>query len=254
MIIYRIYKKIYNFFFKKNADLKSFRKQFEQFVALDKNHRLSTKEEDWYPCLNDKTETTGFDAHYIYHPAWAARIVRDLQPKKHIDISSTLTFCSILSAFTKTEFYDYRPAALKLDNLLTAKADLTNLHFETNSIESVSCMHTVEHIGLGRYGDPLDPEGDLKAIAELKRVVKPGGTLLFVIPVGKPKVMFNAHRIYDAKNTVKLFDGFTLKNFALIQDDGSFENEASIHQSSDQTYGCGCFWFVKNVNLQSTNL
>ncbi|NDC42314.1 MAG: DUF268 domain-containing protein, partial [Chitinophagia bacterium] len=56
------------------------------------------------------------------------------------------------------------------------------LPFESDSIPSLSCMHTIEHVGLGRYGDQLDPQGDLKAIAELKRVVQPGGDLLFVTP------------------------------------------------------------------------
>ena len=81
-------------------------------------------------------------------------------------------------------------------------ADLTQLHFESESIESLSCLHTVEHIGLGRYGDPIDYDGDLKAIRELKRVVVKGGSILFVVPVGKPKIIFNAHRIYSYEQII----------------------------------------------------
>jgi len=47
-------------------------------------------------------------------------------------------------------------------------------------------MNVVEHVGLGRYGEPLDPEGDIKAMRELRRVLAPGGSLLFVVPVGRP--------------------------------------------------------------------
>lgn len=141
-----------------------FQKDLVLFNKLGIDYGIQVKNEDLFPCLNDNTEYTGFDAHYIYHPAWAARIVKQISPSIHIDISSTLHFCSILSAFIPVKFYDYRPAILDLDNLNSLKADLMNLPFEDNSIESISCMHTVEHIGLGRYGDPLDPMGDIKAI------------------------------------------------------------------------------------------
>ncbi len=232
-------------FRKNDLNIKRYENDFNNFSKLDITKRLPLHWKDNYPCLDDNTSNTNFDAHYIYHPAWAARILRDLKPNKHIDISSTLHFCSILSAFIPVEFYDYRPANLKLDNLYTGKADLTNLHFADNSIESLSCMHTVEHIGLGRYGDPIDPEGDLKAINELRRVCAIGGSLLFVVPVGKPKIQFNAHRIYDPQMIIHYFDGFKLQNFSLIKDDASFINSASFEIAQNQGYGCGCFWFVK---------
>jgi SAM-dependent methyltransferase len=222
-----------------------FQDQFKAFLALDKTHTLPVLKSDQKACLNENTENTEFDAHYIYHPAWAARLVKKINPEKHIDISSTLHFCSILSAFIPTEFYDYRPAELNLDNLYSGKADLTHLQFATNSIESLSCMHTVEHIGLGRYGDPLDPEGDIKAINELKRVVKPGGSILFVTPVGRPRIMFNAHRIYDPSMIAEFFNGFELRQFSLVKDNQTFEYDASLKSGLEQQYGCGCFWFVK---------
>ncbi len=119
-----------------------------------------------HPCLNDWTSTTGFDSHYIYHPAWAARILAVQKPEKHIDISSSLAFISIVSAFIPVDFYDYRQAILQLGNLQSKKGDLLNLPFEDKTVHSLSCMHVVEHIGLERYGDPIDPCGDLKAISE----------------------------------------------------------------------------------------
>ncbi|MBL0358839.1 MAG: DUF268 domain-containing protein [Chitinophagaceae bacterium] len=234
-----------NWLQKKQQAMKTFK---EEFTVFKKNStgRFEIKWENVRPYLDDKTATTGFDAHYIYHPAWAARIVKQINPAVHIDISSTLHFCTQLSAFIPVEFYDYRPAILNLDNLKSERADLTNLFFESNSVESISCMHTVEHIGLGRYGDPIDADGDLKAIAELKRVVKPGGSFLFVVPVGKPVVIFNAHRIYDAKAIVELFNGFSLKDFSLVKDNADFINNADLSEAALQEYGCGCFWFVKD--------
>lgn len=234
-----------NWMRRKQKQMKAFKEEFNLF----KKNSSGRFEIDWKnakPYLDDSTATTGFDAHYVYHPAWAARIVKKINPSVHIDISSTLHFCAQLSAFIPVEFYDYRPALLNLDNLKSERAELTNLFFKSNSVESLSCMHTVEHIGLGRYGDVIDPEGDLKAITELKRVVKPGGSFLFVVPVGKPVVVFNAHRIYDAKVVTQLFSGFSLKDFSLIKDNNEFVNNADITEAALQEYGCGCFWFVKD--------
>jgi SAM-dependent methyltransferase len=222
-----------------------FQHQLKTFTAMGGEKRFSLKEEDQWLCLDDATTQTGFDHHYIYHPAWAARIVKQINPQKHIDISSALAFCSIVSAFIPVEFYDYRPAPLTLSNLKSGEADLCKLFFETESVESISCMHTIEHVGLGRYGDPIDPDGDVKAINELKRVVKKNGHLIFVTPVGAPRIQFNAHRIYSYEMVMELFAGFELKDFSLVLDNGDFLSPSNPELVKQQRYGCGCFWFSK---------
>src|SRR4051794_15000052 len=100
----------------------NFEEQLKTFTAMGGDKRFSLKEEDQWQCLDDATSQTGFDHHYIYHPAWAARIVKQINPKTHTDISSALSFCSIVSAFVPVEFYDYRPAPLTLSNLKNGKA------------------------------------------------------------------------------------------------------------------------------------
>jgi len=223
----------------------NFTKQLEEFKAKDTQKRFTIKDVDLQPVLHEATATTAFDAHYVYHPAWAARVVQKISPAKHIDISSSLHFCSIVSAFVPTEFYDYRPAILNLNNLLSGKADLNKLDFPDNSIESLSCMHTIEHIGLGRYGDALDPDGDIKAIQELQRVVQKGGNLILVTPVGKSRIQFNAHRIYSYEMINDLFNEFELVNFSLVLDNGDFVSPAFPALVAEQRYGCGCFWYQK---------
>lgn len=218
------------------------------FKKADTNKRFKISPVDFYPQLRDKTLQTGFDRHYVYHTAWAARKVQEINPIKHVDISSSLYFGAIVSAFVPVDFYDYRPANLKLSDLQSKKGDLHNLPFESGSVQSISCLHTIEHIGLGRYGDPIDPEGDLKAIKELKRVTTHGGNLLFVTPVGKPKIEYNAHRIYSYEQIISYFDGFILKEFSLIlekEKDGGLIVNADPKLVEKEDYACGCFWFVK---------
>lgn len=229
----------------------NFLREFQEFRRQSRNRSdLQVVWHDRYPCLNDNTGNTGFDRHYVFHTAWAARIIWQNRPQKHVDVSSSLYFSSILSASLPIEFYDYRPASLGLDNLRSERADLLRLPFEDGSIQSLSCMHVVEHIGLGRYGDALDSHGDLRAIAELKRVVAPMGDLLLVVPVGRPRVMFNAHRIYSYEQILSYFSELVLKEFALIPDDeatGGLMRHANSDLVKDQVYACGCFWFQKSA-------
>ena len=225
-----------------------FRRQFTEFARLPGADRFTKDWSDRLPRLGEDTATTPFDRHYVYHPAWAARILHKLAPRVHVDIGSSLYFVSIVSAFVRTEFYDYRPAELAIDGLRTASADLTALAFEDRSIESLSCMHVVEHIGLGRYGDRLDPNGDAWAMSELQRVVAPGGSLLFVVPVGRPRLRFNAHRIYSLEQIRARFPELSLVEFALIRERGSegWIAGATPEQVDAEEYGCGCFWFQRS--------
>ncbi|MGP8321843.1 MAG: DUF268 domain-containing protein [Methanosarcinaceae archaeon] len=255
------------------SSLKRYTLFLKDFVTFKHQHSKQKKRHSllWknrYPCLHDNTKQTYFDRHYVYHTAWAARIVAKIKPKIHHDISSSLYFSSIVSAFIPVNFYDYRPAKLlvrhslkgddvDLSNLSSAHADLMKLPFASQSVHSLSCMHVVEHIGLGRYGDPINPEGDLQAMHELQRVVAPEGSLIFVVPIGKPKIMFNAHRVYSYDEIISNFSELTLQEFALIPDDPSTPNgyaaagseklgiviDAKIDFVNEQNYGCGCFWF-----------
>ncbi len=224
---------------------------YNKFTEKDKNNHCPIDLFHVYPCLDDKTEKTAFEKQYVYHAAWATRTVRNINPDKHTDFGSILYFGTILSAFIPVDFYDYRPANLELSGLNSKFGDLTNLEIESNSLQSVSCMHTLEHVGLGRYGDPIDPDGDLKAIDNLKRVVAVGGSLLVVVPMGKKQfTQFNAHRIYEYNKFIKYFDGFEMVEFSYIpqtDDRGGIILNAKSDIVANDTLGCGCFWFRKTI-------
>lgn len=227
-----------------------FKRQFREFAELTvaTENRFSLEWKDRFPCLGDDTDSTPIDRHYVYHTAWAARVLAKARPRDHVDISSYIFFSAMMSAFFPVRFFDYRPVDLGLENLATEFADLLQLPFASGSLESLSCMHVVEHVGLGRYGDPLDPDGDRKAMAELARVLAPGGCLLLVVPIGRPKIEFNAHRIYEYEQVVRYLDGLAVEEFALVPDgpdQGGLIRGASPELANRQNYGCGCFLFRK---------
>lgn len=216
--------------------------EYQKFVQMTKDDRFQI-----VPVRYLKDTDKLIDGQYVFHTAWAARILAETRPEKHVDFSSSEYFNAITSSFVPIDSYNFKPHHFGLDNLQTLKADLTNLDFEDNSLPSVSCMHVIEHIGLGRYGEVIDPEGDLKAIKELKRVI--GGDLLFVVPLsGAPRVIFNAHRIYSYKQIIGYFDGLKLIEFSLIPDGTrSIIKNATEEMANKQFYGCGCFWFRKEM-------
>jgi len=257
MKIFHYIVRLKNRFFKRKAfpSLKGlYQQQFKRLSdqAQQTNKRFTLDKKDVQLYVKDATNQTHFDRHYIYHPAWATRIIVAAKTTLHVDISSTLHFCSMLSAIVPVRFYDYRPAALVLSGLTCDAADLTALPFEDHSIPSLSCMHTVEHIGLGRYGDPIDYDGDLKAMKELARVLAVGGNLLFVVPVGHISVIhFNGHRVYHPDAVMSVFkeEGLELNEFVLIPEDahdGGLVKNPGTELIEKQTYACGCFWYTKS--------
>lgn len=197
--------------------------------------------------LANRSAETPFDRHYVYHTAWALRRLLEHCPAAHVDVSSSLYFVALGSAAIPMTHFDYRPPRLTLSNLDCRSGDLLALPLESGSVRSLSCMHVLEHVGLGRYGDPLDPLGDVKGARELARVLAPGGRLYFVVPVGRPRVCFNGHRIYDFAAVRALFASLTLDEWSLVPDDaapGLIANPPPPLVDAQQ-YGCGCFVFRK---------
>jgi hypothetical protein len=211
--------------------------------------KKSKKKIEFKPMFFDFKYKEPFDPHYLYHTSWAARKIMQIQPKLHYDFGSDLRFITIFSSVIKIQYFNLSVSNIKLDNLSFQIADLTNLHeIKNNSLDSVSCMHVIEHVGLGRYGDKVDLDGDLKAFNELKRIVSVDGNLLIVVPLGKPKVVYNAHRIYSYQEIIDLMTNFKLVEFSLIQDD-AYENGMTLNANYNivqkNDYACGCFWFKK---------
>jgi SAM-dependent methyltransferase len=197
------------------------------------------------PCLGDWVAHTPFDAHYFYQGAWLARKVAADKPQRHVDIGSSVMTIGVLSGFVETEFVDFRPLQANLSGLHPRAGNILALSYADNALASLSCLHVIEHIGLGRYGDDIDPEGSRKAARELQRVLRGGGSLYLSLPVGRERVCFNAHRVHHPASVLQMFDGLQLADFSCVDDGGQLHEHVQPDFAAAFDYGCGLFHFRK---------
>jgi len=157
-------------------------------------------------------------------------------------------FVAHLLPFCEVTYVDLRPLPVEVPGLRVKQGSLLALPFEDASIPSLSCLHVLEHLGLGRYGDPVDPQGFLRGASELARVLAPGGHLLLGTPVGRERLCFDAHRVFDPATIVSAFADLALTEFSLITDTGDMIHaDASFDDARTCTYGCGLFVFQRAV-------
>lgn len=197
------------------------------------------------------------DRHYFLQDIYVAKKIIQKQPNEHYDIGSRVDgfIAHLLSGLNaKITIIDIRPLPIKVSNLKFIQANATNLDgIKDNSIESLSSLHAVEHFGLGRYGDPVDPDACFKAMESLQRVVKQNGVLYFSVPIGKADaIYFNAHRTFKPKTILEVFSNMELKEFSYIHnyEIKTFRGEKARMMIENDTisvanYDCGIFTFIK---------
>jgi hypothetical protein len=175
------------------------------------------------PILTEWDESSGSLGGYFHQDQRVARWIHEATPKRHVDVGSRLDgFIGSLSVFREVEVIDIRPQPKPVTNVRFHQLDLmAELPPEWIACtDSLSCLHTIEHFGLGRYGDPLDPEGHLKGLAQLKRMVIPGGVFYLSTQIGRERIEFNAHRVFAAETLLGWFsDGWTIERCAVIDDE-----------------------------------
>jgi SAM-dependent methyltransferase len=193
------------------------------------------------PQLFDRTETTPTDPHYTHQDAWAAKAIYDARPAHHVDVGSRISFVVGLTPFVPVTFVDLRPLEVEIPRLDVRAGTVLDLPFPDRSVESLSCLHVAEHIGLGRYGDPLDPEGTRKAASELARVLAPGGRLYFSVPVGEPRTEFNAHRVHHPEEVPGMFPRLRLESFSGVDDSGRWRHDLNPRDLAASRWACGFY-------------
>lgn len=193
-----------------------------------------------YPCIGDDTGQTPIEPIYFYQDAWAFERIVQRKPEAHVDVGSHHKFVAFLSKVVPVTMVDIRPLSLPLESLQFRQGSIVDLPFADRSVLSLSSLCVVEHVGLGRYGDPLDPTGTEKAISELKRVLAPGGDLYLSVPVDdKNRTYFNAHRSFREAYLFEQFGALTLVDKRYI-----FAGRFSDTPASG--FGIGCYHLQGN--------
>lgn len=231
----------------------------ESFFGIDKkiysqmNKRLNFAIDEKYLCpqIGDKYKNAGSVSNYFWQDLWAARLLYKEKPEVHFDIGSRLDgfIAHLLSFDIPVKMIDIRPFPAEIDGLETVVGDATTLHqFEDNSIGSLSALCSLEHFGLGRYGDPVNPEACFICFKAINEKVRPGGHVYISVPVGRERVEFNAHRVFYAQTIADCFEEFRLVEFACAAD-GKLETGVDLHKydrdTHDGNYRYGLFHFVK---------
>ncbi|MDH5573589.1 MAG: DUF268 domain-containing protein [Gammaproteobacteria bacterium] len=206
------------------------------------------------PCLHDRYEEGGSTKNeYFWQDLLVARMIHKKNPKKHVDVGSRVDgFVAHVASFREIEVFDVRDITTKVPGILFQKADLMiSIDNFGNYCDSLSCLHALEHFGLGRYGDPIDAEGYVKGIRNMTRILKKKGTFYLSIPIGIERVEFNANRVFDPGKLIALAreNGLVLQSLTVIQNGFNIKNielnEEALNELSIQSYSLGIFVFKK---------
>lgn len=137
-------------------------------------------------------------SRYDFECAFFAAQIAVHKPARILDIGSYRLFVLGLAAGHCVTTLDVRPISGCNPAEAILKGHAEAIPCPDASFNAVLCLCALEHFGLGRYGDKFDPEGDMKGLSEMMRVLTPGGQLYLSVPITRdtPHIVFNAHRIY----------------------------------------------------------
>lgn len=210
------------------------------------------------PCLHDRYEEGGATkSEYFWQDLLVARAIHLAKPIKHVDIGSRVDgFVAHVASFRDIEVIDVRSISTAVPGVVFRQADLMNpapLLTDTRGgyCDSLSCLHALEHFGLGRYGDPINPQGYQCGIDNMAQLLQPGGIFYLSTPIGQERVEFNANWVFDPRSILRCAEaaGMMLLKLTVITPDGQQESafdDFSLANLALQNYQLGLFIFTKN--------
>jgi len=208
-----------------------------------------------YPCLSDRFEEGGIvRGHYFHQDLLVARRIYLNSPNRHIDIGSRIDgFVAHVASYRNIEVIDIRYSTSKLPNIKFLQLDMTKpITKELYSCcDSLSCLHALEHFGLGRYGDPINYNGHIKGLENLYNMLKKSGKLYLSVPIGPLRIEFNAHRVFSLSYLIDFFAGkYSVDQFSYVDDLGELHEDIKILDRDIKSnygcnYGCGIFEMTK---------
>lgn len=214
------------------------------------------------PCFGDKFKEGGsVTSEYFWQDLLVARKIFQAKPQKHVDIGSRIDgFVAHVASFRDIEIFDIRPIGASIPGVTFRQADFMSEHLaavnpavSAGYCDSVSCLHAIEHFGLGRYGDPIDPRGYSRGIKNLAFLLRGGGDLYLSTPIGQQRVEFNANWVFDPSTIVgaAFSEGLVLDELIVLDQQGGQETinnptTEDFKRLAKEVYRLGIFCFVKS--------
>lgn len=245
--------------------LASTARQVPWFLTQERSYRLAAEASvtetdfplgDRYPCLLDHGASAGeATGHYFHQDLFVAQEIFRRAPQRHVDVGSRVDgFVAHVASFRTIEVIDLRPLTSVHEAIIVRQGNLLSLPDDwSNSTDSLSCLHALEHFGLGRYGDPCDPAAWRLGLARLSAIVSTGGTLYLSVPIGRQRIEFNAHRIFSVPYMQAEFRSVSLdiESLSIVDDQGDFHRSVDptgddAHRSFDLSFGLG-IWILRKV-------
>lgn len=207
-----------------------------------------------YPCFEDRYKESGTaSGHYFHQDLFVARKIFRDKPLKHVDIGSRVDgLVAHVASFREIEVFDIRQLNTNVQNISFRRVDIMDKNFDlTDYCDSISCLHALEHFGLGRYGDTVHYHGHLLAWENIYRMLKPNGKFYFSVPIGEQRIEFNAHRVFSMGYLLNMLNHkYKIISFSYVDDCGNLVVDAELNQHSIKNnlschYGCGIFELLK---------
>ena len=134
---------------------------------------------------------------------------------------------------------DYLPPECDHPNITTLAA--SSLGPQHQALDAIVSYSSIEHDGLGRYGDAVYPEADIEAVHRFRDLVREDGLLFLAVPVGEhERLVWNHHRIYGLQRFGQLIDGWRVVGFAPWVDDRDVES--AVVESDYRACFRNCDW------------
>ena len=245
----------FGFNFIKFLNIRYFPRYIKNYIEFIKKVKIISGNFFFLPVLGEHKKTSGnLTKHYFYQDLIVASYIFKKTPKTHVDIGSRIDgFVAHLASFRKVEVFDIRPNNFQFHNIIFKKKNINKFDKSLiNYCDSLSCLHTLEHIGLGRYGDEIDVQGHIKALLNLSKIVKPNGNIYLSYPISvKSKIYFNSERIFNYQEILEWINNYDIKlklvNFDFIDDNEKVYLNTNLENLSLKNieYGCGIYTLKK---------
>ncbi|WP_035990496.1 DUF268 domain-containing protein [Leptolyngbya sp. KIOST-1] len=213
------------------------------------------------PYLNDRfSQVESTKSEYFLQDLIVAREVHNAKPVRHVDVGSRVDgFVAHVASFRELEAFDVRLVRAQVPGIIFRQLDLmdkeavSNFSLEKGYCDSLSCLHALEHFGLGRYGDPINPDGYKQGFQNMASLLKSGGQLYLSVPIGRQRVEFNGNWVFDPKTILNLAnaEGLKLEKLIIIKSGivtylSEFNEEVIVDLVEENNYSLGIFFFSKS--------